>query len=76
MSIWSRLHVLVDQLAARRCHHPKDIVCEHRHWAYDIESRGYSRGFHAGKKNVEAKWLGNLTGEGVYADYPPPRPKP
>lgn len=40
----------------------------------DNWTTGYLAGLAAGRANMEAKWLGNLTGEGPYANYPPPTP--
>ena len=72
MNVWTNLHCLVDRIAGAACRHPSGVVCEHRCYGYDRWYRGYGDGFSAGKSNMEAKWLGNVTGTGPYADYPPP----
>ena len=73
---WYRLHALITRLAASRCRHPEGTICPHRQYEYDQRTRGYVNGFAAGKANMEAKWLGNITGTGVYADYPAPQEAP
>lgn len=45
----------------------RELEAHYSHWL-----RGYNDGFAAGKANMEAKWLGNVTGQGPYAAYPPP----
>jgi hypothetical protein len=71
---WYRAHQLLTSFAARFCRHPEGVICPHRQYEYDQWQRGYGKGFTSGKGNMESKWLGSITGEGVYADYPPPLP--
>ena len=70
---WYRLHELVTATAARFCRHPEGVVCPHRQYEYDYRLKGYHHGFPSGQANMEAKWRGNVTGEGPYAGYPEPR---
>ncbi len=72
MDPWTRMHRVVDRVAAALCRHPAFIVCEHRSYAHDFRYAGYLAGFQAGRANMEAKWRGSITGVGPYAGYPPP----
>jgi hypothetical protein len=76
LSMWSRLHRLVNRIAATFCRHPAGIVCAHRAYDADLRTEGYLKGLRAGQEHVEAKWLGSVSGEGPYANYPAPRPAP
>ena len=56
MSVWTRLHRLVNAVAGRFCRHMDGTVCKHNAYDHDEWGRGYLAGYHAGEHHERIEW--------------------